>query len=603
MDKRAIMEMANSDPRFQQAVDAMEAQVANMPITPGDLDEIIKMLEFVVDNPDKYAEVVDAAIKDGVLQQGQVPEQFDPVFVISLLVALYGLHDRMSQKQGFAKGGLAQAARQLQAQGRGGDTMLAHINPREAEVLRRMGGAGTVNPNTGLVEYKGGFMQILGAVAPIALSFIAPGIGTAIGSALGASAAWAPALGGALIGGASSALSGGNVAQGALFGGLGGGLGKTLGAGVNSALGTSMGAGAQSALGGALAGGLGGALSGKGFTQGAIQGGLGQVAGDSLSKLGGFSGALGQGINAGGSTFGNALSAGYNPKQAATMGALSGLATGLMPAAQQSSGTGLSSKPSDLVVEGLKMPGSNVNSLSNSPMSADYSLTPSSASTLPSVDMGGAAGLTSGASVLPSSSPNAFGNLNMGDALKVASLASTLSSSTPPPQVQQAVQKMSPEQQAYFNRPSVYWDWDKLQNDAMSSGTDLTNYMAQNWDKISSGAYNMAQAPTAQAQTNPAFNTPAPVAKARGGALSQIANMAQGSGSGRADTIDAKLSDGEYVMDAETVAMLGDGSSKEGAKRLDQMRESLRMQKGKALSKGKFSPNAKSPLAYLKEAA
>jgi hypothetical protein len=46
--------------------------------------------------------------------------------------------------------------------------------------------------------------------------------------------------------------------------------------------------------------------------------------------------------------------------------------------------------------------------------------------------------------------------------------------------------------------------------------------------------------------------------------------------------------------------MLGDGSSKEGARRLDQMREQLRQHKGKSLAKGKFSPDAKSPLSYIK---
>jgi hypothetical protein len=48
---------------------------------------------------------------------------------------------------------------------------------------------------------------------------------------------------------------------------------------------------------------------------------------------------------------------------------------------------------------------------------------------------------------------------------------------------------------------------------------------------------------------------------------------------------------------------MGDGSTKEGARRLDAMREQLRRQKGKALAKGKFSPGAKSPLAYIKEVA
>jgi hypothetical protein len=73
----------------------------------------------------------------------------------------------------------------------------------------------------------------------------------------------------------------------------------------------------------------------------------------------------------------------------------------------------------------------------------------------------------------------------------------------------------------------------------------------------------------------------------------------QGSGTGRSDSIAAKLSDGEYVVDAETVALLGDGSSKAGAKKLDQLRVNIRKQKGRALAKGKFSPNAKAPHAYL----
>lgn len=48
------------------------------------------------------------------------------------------------------------AAEKLQSLGRGGDTLLAHINPREAQLLRRSGGRGTRNPKTGLLEFLGG---------------------------------------------------------------------------------------------------------------------------------------------------------------------------------------------------------------------------------------------------------------------------------------------------------------------------------------------------------------------------------------------------------------------------------------------------------------
>lgn len=73
----------------------------------------------------------------------------------------------------------------------------------------------------------------------------------------------------------------------------------------------------------------------------------------------------------------------------------------------------------------------------------------------------------------------------------------------------------------------------------------------------------------------------------------------RGPGSGRDDAIDANLSDGEYVIDAETVALLGDGSTDAGAERLDQMRINLRKHKGEGLARGQFSADAKPPEAYL----
>jgi hypothetical protein len=90
-----------------------------------------------------------------------------------------------------------------------------------------------------------------------------------------------------------------------------------------------------------------------------------------------------------------------------------------------------------------------------------------------------------------------------------------------------------------------------------------------------------------------------PVPAKHGGALKRFV---RGPGTGRSDSIDAKLSDGEYVLTAEDVALLGDGSSDAGAKRLDEFRVNLRRHKGRALARGKISPNAKSPLAYLKGA-
>ena len=46
-----------------------------------------------------------------------------------------------------------QMAKRLAQLGRNGDTMLAHITPREASMLKRAGGSGTKNPKTGLPEF------------------------------------------------------------------------------------------------------------------------------------------------------------------------------------------------------------------------------------------------------------------------------------------------------------------------------------------------------------------------------------------------------------------------------------------------------------------
>ena len=581
MIRDIIMEMAQSDPQYAQAIDAIEAQVAQMPIVPEDLDEAIQLLEFVIQNPDKYAQVREAAIKDGVIDPGMFPEQYDQVFIVSLLVALYGLQDRLKQ-QGYARGGLAAAARHVAAAVRGGDTMLAHINHREAEMLKRMGGSGTVNPHTGLHEYKSKFFKILGKIVPIALNFI-PGVGTAISGALtslGVGATAASIGAGALMGAAGSAIGGTNVLQGALMGGLGAGAGGALGGAANKALGLGLSSGAQNVLGSGLLGGALGAATGKGFMAGATQGALGGVIGNMAGGVNAPN-AFQQGVQAAGKTFGNALAAGYDPREAA----LTGLSTGIM--------RGVTYKPlpapSTQVVDSLKTGQPPVSA--ETPISTDPNAITVNQNAINQAMTGLNApaatvpGAMPGASAAPAAAAPAKSGF-LGDAGKYLALASAASSllSSAPPEVQEAVTQLSPQQQEYFNRPSVAWDWNRLQQDAAASGMGLSQYMANNWNRVTGGSYNTT-------------------GMAHGGALSAVSRFARGAGSGRDDLIDAKLSDGEYVMDAETVSMLGDGSSKEGARRLEEMRKNIRQHKGKTLAKGKFSPNAKSPLSYLKGAA
>jgi len=49
---------------------------------------------------------------------------------------------------------LASIAAMLASKGRGRDTILAHITPREADILKAAGGSGTTNPETGLLEFQ-----------------------------------------------------------------------------------------------------------------------------------------------------------------------------------------------------------------------------------------------------------------------------------------------------------------------------------------------------------------------------------------------------------------------------------------------------------------
>ena len=670
--REKIMQIAHSDPRFSQAVDAMERAVVNMPIMPDDLDEGIETLEKIIKNPNKYADIRSKAIADDMVDEEMLPEQYDQVYIVSLLVALYGLQDRISKK-GYARGGLTVAARQLAAQGRGGDTELAHVNPREAAMLRRAGGSGTINPNTGLREYKSFLKKmkwgkILAAVAPIALAILIPGVGGIIGSALtggllAAEGTAAAVIGGAAMGAASSAAGGGNPLTGALTGGIGGGLGGLIGGGINSALDLGLSESMSNVLGGAVVGSGASAIQGRDPIMGAVTGAVGAGIGD-LGGLGIENADLNRVVAGATRGFGNALTAGQSPSEALMaggLGGLGGLATGVFganplnlasssgsapgaatdaastpgaiptPAALAAAENANATSPSPLtqiadaaaapaaapvIVEpGAAAPGtaapeiatpvgvSGLNSLAMNPMAtnAGYAGAEANPGNTISAQYGPPIGLYQDeagvpiprdaqgyplSDTLPPNPPGEGSTLGrlaplLAGGAALAALSSSGGSKTASPAVRQAIGTLPASQQAYVNRPGVTWDWNKLTADAASNNLTLDQFMARNWNRVTSGEYNKAPA------------------MAQGG-LNAMARFVRGGGTGRSDEIDAKLSDGEYVIDAETVAMLGDGSSKAGAKKLDEMRAAIRKHKGRDLSRGKISPDAKSPLSYLK---
>jgi hypothetical protein len=115
------------------------------------------------------------------------------------------------------------AAQHLSHQGRGGDSTLVHMSPREVKSLNDLamahGGQLSINPQTGLPE-AGFLSSILPMVAGFALNAAAPGLGSAMG------------------GFAIPALVGGGVAlmSGSLQKGLMAGLGAYGGANLGQAL-------------------------------------------------------------------------------------------------------------------------------------------------------------------------------------------------------------------------------------------------------------------------------------------------------------------------------------------------------------------------------
>lgn len=186
---------------------------------------------------------------------------------------------------------LAVLADHMASKGRGNDSMLVHMTPREVAGLQALakahGGSLTINPDTGLPE-AGWVDKLLPAVIGFAVNTFAPGIGTAIGEALGTSAA----VGTGIAVGGAEALRTGDISRG-----LQAGLGAYGGAGLSAGM-MNAGTGALTAEAAAIAGTdiaamgaaqgyspeLIAAMQQQAIDEAALQGGAQFTAGESLSK-------------------------------------------------------------------------------------------------------------------------------------------------------------------------------------------------------------------------------------------------------------------------------------------------------------------------------
>jgi hypothetical protein len=154
----------DADMELQEALAEIKAEIKD--VSDEDLGELISAIQSLYDSPETYKQEVAELVADGDLDADDLPAEYDEEFLSAMLMVLIdeqrsretagmpaGMAQMMPPPQQFARGGIAEAARMLASKGRRGDTMLAHITPEEARLLKSRGGAGTINPQTGLPEF------------------------------------------------------------------------------------------------------------------------------------------------------------------------------------------------------------------------------------------------------------------------------------------------------------------------------------------------------------------------------------------------------------------------------------------------------------------
>jgi hypothetical protein len=292
---------------------SIRENIGDLQLTPQQMDLMIQMFEYVSQNPTEYQNLVQVAVEEGILDEGDLPPEYDPEFIGIMLAVLQEMRMMQGasaqqamdlgpviqglQPMGMAQGGLADVGQYLAGMGRGGDSILAHITPEEAELLKSRGGAGTTNPSTGLPEFKGNPVKAIGKVVKGTIKSVTNVAKKIVKSPIGrvlATVALAVVLGPAGVGlsmgtaaglaGAGTTLLGGGSVKDALIAGAMGYVGGG---------GTIMGTSPVTALGGYLPGAAGSALN-TGLTTGVLGAGIGKLGGMSTKdalRMGLMSGA------------------------------------------------------------------------------------------------------------------------------------------------------------------------------------------------------------------------------------------------------------------------------------------------------------------------
>ncbi len=536
-------------------------------------------------------------------------------------------------ERAYAEGGKVKAAAaRTRAAGRGEDEMLVHMTEEELGIIKGMWGEPDTNPNTGLPEY--GFFskiwkgikkvvkkvvksKIFQVIAPIALSIFVPGLGTAIGGMLGAgSGTAASVIGNSLIRGGLSAAGGGDFMTGAISGAVSGGLGSLAGEQI-SKLAPGLSDSTAAIVGSSLASGAGSSLTGGDFASGAMQGALGEMMRPTMEgitakgqKMLGLQDPEAGGILAVRTPEDAAIEATTGGLEELTLASQPALGVEGMPAQGPIEGGG--GKPATTpeaaaaqaagaqdpgLIEQYAMPALLAASALGG---GEYeqpeqpALPPGFDEPLPLYDMerqfegiDPGAYYTYGQAGAPQSGqhlfmePQPFAGVPTDPTTPTpgagGDMQSMIAAGQPVPASMVGVAGAAPLTQAGYTQDPNTGNWNPPQAAGLGGQARGGYQRGGVFDYWSQNADVPRAAPTVSAQ----------------------GRYVKGQGTGRSDDIPARLSDGEYVMDAETVALLGDGSGSAGAQRLDEMRRNLRQHKAEKLKKGGFSHKAKQPHQYM----
>jgi hypothetical protein len=616
--------MQNKAQRQQQAAETMQPKggLAQLMAEKGASPSMVRDVQKIEDTPGGK-ELLYTQAAQGLMKKQGVPEKD------TKKVRLYRYGGAV--ERAYAKGGdVKAAAAKAQGAGRGEDEMLVHMTGEEFGVIKGMWGEPDINPNTGLPEY--GFLskiwkkvkkvvkkvvksKIFQVLAPIALSIFAPGLGTAIGGMLtgGGSGLVASTIGNAVLRGGLSAAGGQGFTSGAIKGAISGGLGQLAGEQV-SKLAPGLSDSTAAIVGASLAGGAGSSLTGGDFVQGALAGATGEMMRPMMEGIT----EKGQKIFGVQDPAAGGILAERIPDEAAVPGGLEELT--------------LASTQPALGVEGMPAPveggggkPANVPATGTDPVTGP-SLMEKYAMPL----LMGAGALGGGEYEEPEQPPLPEG---WNDPLPLYEMNREFAGMDPDAYYTygqagspQSGQHLFMEPQPFAGVPTD--PTTPTPGAGQGGGGDMQAMIAAG-QPVPAGAVGIAgtgaltqagytQDPATGNWTPPQLGAGLPQARGgyqRGGEFdywSQNADVprvaptvsaqgryVKGAGTGRSDDIPARLSDGEYVMDAETVALLGDGSGSAGAKRLDEMRRNLRQHKAKNLMKGGFSHKAKAPHQYM----